>query len=356
MSQFLSNKYLKYRDLAHVQPRLIATDTLCVKCDYNLRGLLSSSNCPECGAAVKKSLGVAFSTLSEAPLEDIEKLRRGLWAGTWCLVLGLPVVVLTTWVTHFTGVGFIVLSLLWIAAVFRMLPVLKAPEGKSYGFRSGSRLREFARWSQVGWLVAFAALAAGPIGSVWGVVAVLSILVGLAGLVAIAVLLERLGRWSCNESASAKMNFTVFFLPLTTAVIFLCHGGGSPGRLFFLLRGLSWFGWVVALIAFAWALLSLTRSTSWAGFHARQRIAKDEERGAKIVRRTPVPLPPADEPIPLSDPDDPIPHFGLEDPKDPVTIAMDVIARDVYCDCGYNLRGLKTYGRCPECGERVASA
>ena len=44
----------------------------------------------------------------------------------------------------------------------------------------------------------------------------------------------------------------------------------------------------------------------------------------------------------------------------PPSIAVSVdgrIAEDKLCiDCGYNLRGLKTYGRCPECGGEVAAS
>jgi hypothetical protein len=37
----------------------------------------------------------------------------------------------------------------------------------------------------------------------------------------------------------------------------------------------------------------------------------------------------------------------------PLVPATPRIERDVTCACGYNLRGLDYYGRCPECGFRI---
>ena len=48
MSTFLSNKFLKYRGLAH-KPVPIETDRYCQGCGYNVRGLVFGRNCPECG-------------------------------------------------------------------------------------------------------------------------------------------------------------------------------------------------------------------------------------------------------------------------------------------------------------------
>lgn len=36
---------------------MLATDTACVQCGYNLRGLDPAGNCPECGLAIAKSIG-----------------------------------------------------------------------------------------------------------------------------------------------------------------------------------------------------------------------------------------------------------------------------------------------------------
>ncbi|MFW6154513.1 MAG: hypothetical protein ACOC95_04770 [Planctomycetota bacterium] len=61
-------------------PRELTRTTPCVGCGYDLRGLASDGNCPECGAAVDQSLHGDF--LRFAPPAYVRRLARGV---TWML-------------------------------------------------------------------------------------------------------------------------------------------------------------------------------------------------------------------------------------------------------------------------------
>ena len=50
-------------DLQQLQDDSFTEDLPCVRCGYNLRGLKPEGNCPECGAAISKSLEFALERI-----------------------------------------------------------------------------------------------------------------------------------------------------------------------------------------------------------------------------------------------------------------------------------------------------
>lgn len=365
MSQFLSNKYLRYRGLDQTPGRFIDTDLPCSRCNYNLRGLLNTKRCPECGTPIKVPEPARISLLSDAPLSDIRRLALGLWLSIGCIVALPLTIVFSAGFAQRVGAGGLntvtssvtVLSVLWIASVWCMTPTLETPEGERHGFTHKSRTRLVARWSQFGWLLALAMISLLPgIGLASGLAVLAALCIGLGGLVALSLTLGRLADWACDEPAGGMLNVTVWLLPLATGILLL--GPIFPAARFLVCLAMA--TWIGALATFGLALLSLAMSATWSLKHANIRLNKEEE----LRRRTthpPLPPLPSDEPIQLSLPGDPLPDFGLvEGPpgREHVTdTSLDDITRDVACtECGYNLRGLKAYGRCPECGERIASA
>ncbi len=363
MSQFLSNKYLRYRGLDQTPGRMIDNDHPCSNCSYNLRGLMNTGACPECGTPIKISPPARMSLLSDAPVSDIRKLACGLWMGIASLV-GLPVAVIASYLLalRFNPAGsgdyvmwaLLSLALLWAMGVWNMTPVLQTPEGTKHGFTPKSPTRQIARFSQIGWVLAVILLmmppgAAFPVGI--GIAG--SICLGLGGLVALSLMLGRLADWSCDEPAGGMLNVTVWLLPLATGLLLLAPVFPFAG--FF--SCLAVLMWMFAAGAFTLAMLSLAVSAAWSIRHAHERNSKEQALRDRIVHRPPLP-PIPDGPIKLAKPGDPMPSVGLADLDDGLAkVSLDEILRDVACqECGYNLRGLKVYGRCPECGERIASA
>jgi hypothetical protein len=60
---------------SELPPGPVATDTLCVRCSYNLKGLPPTGNCPECGTPVERSLRGDRLIYSDA--DYLRKLTNG---------------------------------------------------------------------------------------------------------------------------------------------------------------------------------------------------------------------------------------------------------------------------------------
>lgn len=56
--------------------KFVEDDQPCVQCGYNLRGVILSGNCPECGKAVTLSLR-GEGTLRERTMEILDWQERG---------------------------------------------------------------------------------------------------------------------------------------------------------------------------------------------------------------------------------------------------------------------------------------
>lgn len=362
MSQFFSNKFLRYRGLIGPEARVIDTDLPCRNCDYNLRGLQSDRVCPECGTPIRMQRRAEHRLLSDAPLSEIKQLRLGLWMAMACLVATPIVMFVSTVMALRSGSSavidgaLILLALSWAAAVWLMTPVLRTPDAVQRGFSPESKLRIAARYSQLAWpaamlLLALGALAAGS--AWWWISLVLLQLMSITGLLALAVVLSRLADWCCDEFAGRLLNLTLWALPISTFVL-LTMPFISLMRFFACMASALW---LAAMGTFLLSLISLTMSVSWSVHHAKQRMEREQrarEKAANAVARLPRF---SEEEIPLAD--GPSPDGRLSPvPIGPSTaMVSEEVEEDAEClFCGYNLRGLKTYGRCPECGERVAQS
>lgn len=339
---------------------MIDTDLPCRNCSYNLRGLQSDRVCPECGTPIRKHRPAEYSLLSDAPLTEIKQLRLGLWIAMASLVATPIIMLVSTIMSVRSGSdmvikgGFVLLSLMWAAAVWLMTPVLQTPEAVRRGFSRESRLRLAARYSQLAWPAAMLLILLGATGAAsslgWISLLVLQF-VGIMGLMTLAVVLSRLADWCCDEFAERLLNITLWALPISTFV-FLTMPLISVMRFFVCMASALW---LAAIGTFLLSLVSVTISVSWSVFHAKQRMAREQqarEKAANAVARLPRF---SDDEIPLAD--GPPPRDRLS--PVPIGPSTAMVSEDVKEDadclfCGYNLRGLKTYGRCPECGERVA--
>ncbi len=70
---------------------MLAADTICRRCGYNLRGLRPEGVCPECATAI--ALSLAGNRLRDAEPRWVAKLAAGVrwtfWGGLWTPILGV---------------------------------------------------------------------------------------------------------------------------------------------------------------------------------------------------------------------------------------------------------------------------
>ena len=85
-SHCAGHRHLSARDpMPEIAPQMLSEDRACIRCGYNLRGLVDEGNCPECGRPVSDSL--RGDVLEHADPQGLDKLRFGcalkLWNMRW---------------------------------------------------------------------------------------------------------------------------------------------------------------------------------------------------------------------------------------------------------------------------------
>lgn len=312
MSQFLSNKYMKYRNALRGGP--ISGDQPCDQCSYNLRGLRFGGACPECGTPIilRSEGDLAFY---EMPLPVIKRFRASAWAATISIFGFLSLLVYSVkFASTQVPVGSIMLALiiLWLFAIWRLTPTLDLPQAAKYGFSQKSKLRFAARWFQFGWVLTALALyfvSAGVRSGFFWYFSVISfiggIAMGLLGLVALCLFLARFADWVRDEFAEMAFKLAVWGNLLSIPLaIFLSNIIFSMGPFTIILASLFLLPIVILLLASLFAfpvgLLSLSRSVDWSIVYSRKNAAKARALREKMAPR-PDPLPEPPEQIEISE-------------------------------------------------------
>jgi hypothetical protein len=308
MSGFFSTKYLKYRPLAAAgrpEPKPIDEDRACNGCGYNLRGLTTGGNCPECGLAIEPP------PVEEQPVAAIDvfspgarRMVSGLALACACLVI-VVIARFAVLVLAFKGIGTglatgyvglaVAVSVAWTIAAWLATPALLDERWPwmrplRYAVRASQPL-----WviGCVVWLIAVAdgndALNA------WGR---LVRLVAGVGAIALAFLLRGVAEALEREDIARRLNAVVWLLPFVTVLPQFFPSRLAWYELVVLFCMLLLWAWVMAL--FALGVLALQRHLRWSRTHAlaRQsrhlrvaetREAMQKEADAKVRPITPPP-------------------------------------------------------------------
>lgn len=274
----------------------IEADRECPGCGYNLRGLRVGAACPECGMPVTgPRAGESDDPLSLAPTRVIVALIRGCWAASIIVALAVASVFapgIKGWQPEWSRLALVPLALLWVGAVMWLTPALGVPQAATRGFSRRGRLRPFARWMQVGWVLAAAcfylrhdvnmSVRAENFARVGYVI---GFAIGLAAVVVLSILLERLANWARDDAAEKLFNWTAWTLPLSTLMLLIDVPLPAVQMLFTLL-------WLVGMGIFPYALISLSSSVTLSVVHAyehrqrEQRRAERQQRYDEQVERT----------------------------------------------------------------------
>lgn len=301
MSAFNSDRYFRFRKI--VTGEVIAESRPCLKCGYDLRGLASNKNCPECGTLIASTLfrRSRDDTLGNAPLPYLLRLRIGM-----PLLLASPVVLallalvgpLMRKVTPSLGLGerfvltcLFVPAVLWATGCYFIAsprPTPHSPEGDPLQWR---KRRWLLRASGLGWcVVPFCLLVlANPNLATGGQVAAQSALaVGLAlGMVSAAALshyFALLCDWAFDTEAARTFERLLWGLAagFTMTITFLLVAGNVTVTINSFTGLIGWaLGagiWSAGVLYACWRLADLNTMTTWAYRNGQRRAAYHERQ------------------------------------------------------------------------------
>jgi hypothetical protein len=310
MSSFMSNKFLRYRQLQAQSPRIVEDDRPCASCGYNLRGLVLGQACPECGAAMdmrerspdvllrgdvhqrrrtRTALALVMVCLLVAPLT-----RFALFVGLIMLPFPIPA-------AAYVGLG-CVLAIAWGAGVFML--TTKDMDALRPAWRW---LRLTARCTQSLWLPAyacwmlsvtiFAGTAQEEQWAGWGLL--LRVVAGIGALAFLALLMFMAVDAELEDPAR-RLHRGLWLVVFPSAILIAVPANMAWIGLFLLGGVLLWWCWLV--MTMGWSAREMHSHVAWdlritADQHTRhQRIASTRASMDRDVSATvrPVDFPAGD--------------------------------------------------------------
>jgi len=333
MSQFMSNKYLRYPRWSGAP---IERDLPCENCGYNLRGLSMGGRCPECGDPIGAAAtspdddesnyyyyvdedhwlfgGMTRFGLSHDVLHTTNQSQRRRWQFGLALAVLVLAALIIARLTVFIGMVLLssntlinyylalqgAFAFLWIIATLLLTP--RSIDGRSNNWRL---VRYAVRFTSFGFVIGMPALIARaiilpgtPDANLIPLMHTVDLVgrgLGGLGAIGLALLMYRVALGAELDRAAWRLNGVVWLLPLPTVVLAL------------LPQQFAWFTavpmlvlllfWAVMLERYALALFEMQRSVTWAGRHDQhtmnreQRIAARREEMEKQLANVIRPLP-----------------------------------------------------------------
>jgi hypothetical protein len=282
----------------------IAQDRKCRGCSYNLRGLMDTGNCPECGRPIRKTYVAQFADqMTSAPAAWVGRYRLGtklLCFGAWLMAFGLLAWGVFGQIALVAGA--FVGSLAWVAGTF----ITTRPRPRTLRMevdptREWRRWRAWARVSQPGWLIGLAGLLAIQANGWYTPQAIapvsICILVGIVGWWPLMLMQSNLAYWASDSELADRLRncswASALGMGIGAAMVGIVGGlnGGLPDRfvvLGYFASGLVLGVWVLLGVFSLWYTLStlwqLARLGVWVTL-AQTNVAMRDERLREQVAR-----------------------------------------------------------------------
>jgi len=298
----------------------IDTDEPCAGCGYNLRGLTTDKNCPECGRPVRSRIQT-MDVLSEANPAARARWRLALallgWSVLaitarqfgWFIWQAIPAVTDSDAVAAALDVAAMAMAIAWVLGAWLVTSPLVVGEARS-------RMRWWptaARWLTVLWLPAVSlqvvrmvnASNAGIVETA-GNLAALCVVPACIGGWLLVMLLHRLAVHADQDDGARRLNNALWLLP-PISLVMVALGLGPIGWMEAIMR------FIILMLPWLWfmmwmglSILELHVLTAW-GLRIDGQKATREERikekrealtreASEVVRATPL-LPERDVPL-----------------------------------------------------------
>lgn len=276
----------------------IIGDRPCRYCNYNLIGLKSDQNCPECGKPISgpKDIARYADQMVNAPMRWLKTFNLGCtllcWSGIAMAILGLSL-----FVTASAGfaIAFAAVSLVWAAAAWiSVAPRLKSKMMMIDPLREWHLARICARVSQWFWPIAGTLCASsivtdGTLSTALALASIACAIIALVGWWPTGMILSNLAYWASDTELADRLRnaswITAIGLLASVAYLALVSAGYFGGRLGGFLILVAWTGGIIVPVGYGLvALWQLWRMSHWVLLNHVTAAARDDRLIAKAAK------------------------------------------------------------------------
>ncbi|MEC9373351.1 MAG: hypothetical protein VYC34_05875, partial [Planctomycetota bacterium] len=201
---------------------MIRTDRPCASCGYNLKGLLTNTRCPECGAFISLyAPKLPTDSLAQTPVPYIRLITAGAILLTIAAACVPPLMVLVGygWM-KLPAFAFAIIAALWCAGVAILCMPRPAPPVGRTRDSNWLALRIATIATQPFWLILAAAAIIGPTalppGATPSTFVMLCITIAFFGLAPFIWMLADVALWADELSVAARIRMAGYWMMIIT--------------------------------------------------------------------------------------------------------------------------------------------